>query len=205
VNLIHEIVSNITRDNQNRLGIMDGGCHSFRKGAISLLAGVPSIGSCFVSLFRRASWALPSLIEIYAHYSICADQTMGRAAAGLDPNTEDFNLLPPRFKESVVDVLSDGTWGDVVVGFEHLQDHVKPVVEMLIASVVRHTDFLRTNLGVEDPIFKNKLYQSNLCVRLQSHLLPECHMECGITKLRATGLQATHIILGKMSEQAKSG
>ena len=129
---------------------------------------------------------------------------MGRAAAGLNPNTDDFSILPPRFKESVAQELSEEGWADVVVGYKRLQDHVKPVVEMLIASVVRHEEFLRGKLGVDDPLFKNSLYQSDLHVRLKSHLLLERHLECDVTKLRATGLQATNIILGKMV-QAKSG
>ena len=130
---------------------------------------------------------------------------MGRAAAGLNPNTDDFSLLPPRFDESVVQELSGAGWADVVVGYDHLQDHVKPIVGFLIASVVRHEEFLRDKLGAEDPLFKSKLYMSDLHVRLKRHLLLECHVECKTTKLRATGLQATNVILGKMGGRANSG
>ena len=58
----------------------------------------------------------------------------GRAAAGLDPNTKDFAILPPRFKDSVVQALPNNAWSDVVVGYDSLEDHVKPVVEMLILT-----------------------------------------------------------------------
>ena len=155
-----------------------------------------------MSLFRRASWALPSLVDIYAHYSTTSDQTMGRAAAGLDPNTKDFTILPPRFKGSVVQALPNNAWSDVVVGYDSLEEHAKPVVEMLIASVVRHEDFLRKKLGANDPLFFSALYKDNLNERLKLHLLEECHVKCDVTKLRATGLQATNLILHSIGERS---
>ena len=81
-------------------GIYDYGIHSWRKSGLTHITGC-SVGITMVTIFKRACWVLPGLFEIYTAYDPVADQTVGRAAAGLDSNSADFGILPPRWNKNL--------------------------------------------------------------------------------------------------------
>lgn len=57
-------------------------------------------GPATVSIYLRAGWSLGSVQNRYIHQSPGGDQFVGRAAAGLNVNSDEFADLPPHFDES---------------------------------------------------------------------------------------------------------
>lgn len=99
----------------------DFATHSWRKSALTHIMG-QSTGVTIVAVFKRACWALPSLMETYCNYDPVGDRTVGRAAAGLDSSSADFGILPPRFKAD----LEHGVWRELVPGYDEYPVWVYP-------------------------------------------------------------------------------
>ena len=119
--LAREAVDGFAERETRRRGVEDGGRRSLREGRLTPLAGVVGVGARLASPLRRASWALPSLVDVYARRSTTSDQAVGRAAAGLDPSAKGFATPPPRLKGSVAQALPSDAWSDVVVGRDSLE------------------------------------------------------------------------------------
>jgi hypothetical protein len=49
------------------------------------------------SIAARCEWSLRQILDIYCHFTKPGDHYLGRCLAGLDPNSEDFAILPPHF------------------------------------------------------------------------------------------------------------
>jgi hypothetical protein len=61
---------------------------------VELVSDVPPQTS---SIAARGEWSLGRILDIYWHFAEPGDHYLGCCLAGLDPNTEDFAILPPHF------------------------------------------------------------------------------------------------------------
>jgi hypothetical protein len=121
----------------------DLGTHSIRKGAVSYLASLPG-GPPAASTCIRAGWTMGKVRDIYMRYVTSGDQFVGRCLSLLSVLRTDFAISPPHF-------LSDEySWIDdcrliqfpmvgLIAGFEK-------VTRMCLASILFHSDWLRTTL-----------------------------------------------------------
>ena len=73
--------------------------HSNRKGAASYLCGL-SVNLSAVNIFLRAGWSVGAVQDRYIFSGPGGDQIVGRANAGLDPNSRNFAVLPASLYQS---------------------------------------------------------------------------------------------------------
>ena len=67
----------------------DLGSHSNRKGAASYLCGL-SVNLSAVNIFLQAGWSVGAVQDRYIFSGPGGDQIVGRANAGLDPNSRNI-------------------------------------------------------------------------------------------------------------------
>ena len=75
--------------------------HGIRKGST---VEDTSITTCLLpssSVSRRGEWSMGKVFDIYWLFSQAGDQYLGRILDGLDPNTPEFVILHPHFKEGI--------------------------------------------------------------------------------------------------------
>ena len=70
--------------------------HGIRKGSATE-ATANTAETSTASIFNRGEWSLGVVLDIYWKFAQRGDQLLGRVLAGLDPNSPDFDVLPPHF------------------------------------------------------------------------------------------------------------
>lgn len=141
------------------LGISDDelGTHSARKGVATYVSSSPS-GPSTINIFLRAGWSIGPVQQRYIFAGAGGDQYVGRCAAGLPITDVLFGALPPHFRRSSTESILSGTeWKDIVPEFDKYPVNFQHVIPYLIASVVFHSEWLRTNLPVDHPISSLKM------------------------------------------------
>jgi hypothetical protein len=83
------------------LGEPDFGTQSFRKGALSYACSFSGAMSA-VSGILRAGYQLGGVLPKYVATIMRGDENVGRSICGLNNQTLDYTLLPPRFKPTEV-------------------------------------------------------------------------------------------------------
>jgi hypothetical protein len=59
------------------------------------------------SIARRGEWSIGKVLDVYWHFDSVGDQYLGSVLAGLHPNSEQFDILPPHWK--VRDPMNNAT------------------------------------------------------------------------------------------------
>ena len=120
--------------------------HSTRKGAATTLASADCNGGYLVAICRRGDWAITTVLDAYLKCTVGGDQTLGRILAGLNPNSAEFDVLPPHFlagNEDLVKRALDLVFGCADGAIHKLEEgRFQPIVQRLLASVVYHHDWL---------------------------------------------------------------
>ena len=91
-----ELVNHIAR--RNALNFIRPGhvsVHSFRKGPATEVSTSPE--SSLPSIFHRGEWSLGVVQDIYFKFAEKGDHVIGRILGGLDPDSADFDVLPPHW------------------------------------------------------------------------------------------------------------
>ena len=102
------------------------------QGCMTYVAST-NIGITIVSMFKRAAWALPQMLNIYAAYEPGGDRTVGRCSAGLDFHGAEMGVLPARFSLEIAE-LTDEDWMNIVPNYASYPDSFKVVIPFLIAG-----------------------------------------------------------------------
>ena len=76
--------------------------HGIRKGSATE-AMANTAETSLPSVFHRGEWSLGVVLDIYWKFAQRGDQLLGRILAGLDPDSADFDVLPPHFTVSMDD------------------------------------------------------------------------------------------------------
>ena len=71
--------------------------HGIRKGSATKVTSGTTLPPPTSSIAARGEWSLGKVLDIYWHFAEPGDHYLGRCLAGLDPNSEDFAILPPHF------------------------------------------------------------------------------------------------------------
>ena len=131
-----EVTNLMKMENFNAYGWRKGGATY----ALSGTTAPPSIPS----VARRGEWSIGSVLDCYWHFGSVGDQYLGRVLAGLDPNSQSFDCLPPHWKTGRP--MSDET---IKQGMEMtfgttLEEHPTHVglLTRLLACMVYHSDHL---------------------------------------------------------------
>ena len=73
--------------------------HGLRKGAATSASSGTTCPPPVSSLAARGEWCLSVVLGIYWQFADAGDNYLGRCLAGLDPNSDQFAILPPHFKD----------------------------------------------------------------------------------------------------------
>ena len=73
------------------------GVHSLRKGALTFLSSVSTAGPSSSAVHTRAGWARRGEADTYIQYERAVDCYAGRLLCGLNVDSPDFAVLPPKF------------------------------------------------------------------------------------------------------------
>ena len=167
------------------LNILDVGSHSIRKGVATFLSNICG-GPSMVSIFIRIGWSLGNVPHRYLHAGEGGDCLVGRLACGLNKNFSTFSILPPHFHSDFQ--LSTSDWCEIVSGYDKLPEKFKTVCPYLLASLVRHHDWLEKTLNSSHPFFNCRYYKDKWYDKLHPALVDDQYGECEVTRMQATGI-----------------
>ena len=95
-------------------------------------------------------------------------------------------------------------WNEIVPGFNSYPNCFQKVLQFLVASVVFHHDFIKKIFPSNHPIFTSQYWLTNKHSQLSPMVLPPINFYCPVTKLNATGIPPTIMILGKIDASIES-
>jgi hypothetical protein len=136
-----------------------------------------------ISVLLRGGYALGGVLPRYVRLLLEADQTVGRQAAGLRPETADFSLLPPRFDAPLGNVLHDlhiENVGSILVDSNKYPDaFLQNVVPFLAAVLIQNRQWIVSELP-EHSILRSRIWPhiENLATRV----LPPTQGFCEVTR-----------------------
>ena len=126
------------------------GTQSIRKGAATYCTGMMN-GPSIVQIFIRAGWSLGQIQDRYLFNGNGGDQFVGRVVCGLNNTSIDFQTLPPHFITNTL--ITNEEWNQILPNYNDYPHCFKQVALFLLASIVYHEDYLRSNLCSKHPLF----------------------------------------------------
>lgn len=119
--------------------------HSGRKGAATYLTAATLNPPPLSSVAHRGEWSQGKIQDIYFSFAKPGDHYVGRMLAGLDSTSSQFKILPPHFTcDSSHPDLIEGIslcYGQLLRKNKNLK-HLSGLVQMLLASLIYHEDFV---------------------------------------------------------------
>ena len=175
------------------------GSHSFRKGIATDLANCPG-GPTAINIWLRAGWSLGPVQSRYIFQGPGGDQFVGRAATGLSLNDANFAVLPPHFDVSDGPPLTLEDWEDILPGYvSFYPQSFRVALGYLLASLVYHREWLRTNLPINHPLFLTRVMTSGILNRLASRVVTGVFMN-KVTGMNASGVPEHVKLAHKLNE-----
>ena len=176
----------------------DLGSHSNRKGAASFLCGL-SVCLSAVNIYLRAGWSVGAVQDRYIFAGPGGDQIVGRCVAGLPINNRDFTTLPPHFTRAGLEIVRDIGFEQFVEGYNEIPGGFQRVIVMLLASVIFHFNFLRSELQPDHPLWSQLMFTKTVTTKKSGvtyrnvYEALKGHVICGRDRCPDTGMQATGI------------
>jgi hypothetical protein len=184
--------------------IHDLGTHSVRKGASSYAAGVVN-GASAMAISQRAGWSLGGVQDRYIFQEVGSDQLCGRIVSGLNFNDTSFLTLPPHFDKEGQKLLPDFLKLYPSINNPYFPSCFKQVIPYLIASLLYHEAWMRSNFSNNHPIFSSPLFtllSSTQRAELLSHVKVSKNRD-NESNMIATGVP-THLIIANEISDLKS-
>ena len=69
--------------------------HGIRKGSGSHASSASIMPPSFVAVAARGEWSIGKILDVYFKFAMGGDQYFGQILALLDPNKDEFAVLPP--------------------------------------------------------------------------------------------------------------
>ena len=113
------------------LSSRDLGSHSYRKGAGTFMSSGSTHCPSSTSIQLRMGWKLHGVQDRYFHYQSAGDQHADRTVAGLNAESEDFAVLPPRFAEH-----NEFVKRGIELTFPNAPPNLLYVLEFCLASLI---------------------------------------------------------------------
>ena len=123
--------------------------YGIRKGAATHAATGTTVNPPIVSIARRGEWSLGGVLQVYWHWGEPGDQLVGRLVACLDPDTEDFAVLPPHWivqdpmKNEDIKEAMEMMYGPILQAYQDADEN-NPTGFLLrvLPSVIYHSEFI---------------------------------------------------------------
>lgn len=118
--------------------------YGLRKGAATHALSGTTAPPSVAAVARRGEWTISTVLDCYWHYGAVGDHYLGRILCGLNPNDQDFAMLPPHW--DVVDPLGNATilegmqtmYGAVMEKYRGRQEDPTGFLLRCLACVVYH-------------------------------------------------------------------
>jgi len=157
---------------------------------------------------NRAGHKLPGQTPKYIYQmQRGGDEFCSRVCAGLDIQDNNFGILPPHFREAIVE---DIPWSDFVWNYKKMDPAFRSVVPYCIASLVWQCKkgWVKKNLPDNHPIWSSQFILHRFDERLEADTDLHCgHLFCSDCGMRATGIPAqvrlSYEIAGIAAQQRK--
>ena len=102
-----------------------------------------------LSILHRAEWFMGKVLDVYWNWSQVGDTYLGRCIAGLDPDSDSFDVLPPHFKLAEEKALQnehireaiDLCFGPIIKEWGP-KCAIKGILLLLLANIVYHSEYL---------------------------------------------------------------
>ena len=127
--------------------------HGLRKGAATAASSGTTCPPPISSIAARGEWSLGQVLDLYWHFAAPGDHYLGRCIAGLDPNSENFAVLPPHFNMDEPmsnEFVRDGMrlmYGPILEKYAGGSIDPTGLLIRCLASVVYHSEFLADFAG----------------------------------------------------------
>ena len=118
--------------------------HSFRKGPATEVSTSPE--SSLPSIFHRGEWSLGVVQDIYFKFAEKGDHVIGRILGGLDPDSADFDVLPPHWTvpdDKHIKEAMELCFGNILSMLEDEDTFMPAILSRCLASLVYHEQSLR--------------------------------------------------------------
>lgn len=142
------------------LGVNPGdlGCHSARKGAITMCSSGCTVSPPMASICLRACWSMGSVKDRYIHYEKAGDQYVGRTVTGISSMSKDFAVSPPYFdftdNEEMKPFLKQVIYANTFMGDKAIEE----LVTFLFASICFHFTHLDSCLHSHNKVRTSPLF-----------------------------------------------
>ena len=117
--------------------------HSMRKGSATYASSGTTVPPPLPSIFHRGEWSLGVILEIYWKFAESGDYYLGRILAGLDPDSEEFGILPPHFtvgmNNQTVQKVLQLCFGNIMEA-EDGDNFTSAILLRCMASLIYHPD-----------------------------------------------------------------
>lgn len=141
----------------------------------------------------QSNYSLGQILPKYIQQMLRGDQSVGRTVSGLDPNSSNFGLLPPRFA-----TLVGVNFAEMVSDYNAYPASFKSVIPYLLASVIYHREWVTRTLPKTHDVFNSRFWRCGWPARLAEKVLDPCPLTCTITNMRATGVSCLTTIMCRM-------
>lgn len=129
------------------------------------------------SVYQDSSWSMGQAQDTYIRYEAAGDMFVGHTVAGLPLNSPNFTLLPPHFIEPQDQLVH--------ICFPFAPANMLRVLEMCLASVVYHLNFVRESVNPKSPLFSSPLFTSKFDLEA---LKAKIHCGTSSSVMTATGI-----------------
>jgi hypothetical protein len=124
--------------------------YSFRKGSATYAVSGTTVPPPLNAVARRGEWSVGHVLDCYWHFCQTGDQYLGRILCGLDPNSNDFDVLPPHW--SIMNPMSNNddvkNGMEMMYGRQFLDEHKDfvPILVRSLACFVYHSNDIKTEI-----------------------------------------------------------
>jgi hypothetical protein len=136
-------------------------------------------------VWLRAGWDIGSVLKSYIRVENGGDQSVGRAATGLNTSTFDIAVLPVRFHPDFVDKID---FSAAVVNYDSFPEQDKVAMRLFLAAVVFHSEYLLMTLHPTSPVFLSRFWRGGFFREWKPFVLGPSYFHCPLTGMRATGI-----------------
>lgn len=146
------------------------GAYSTRKGSTTYCCSGSVDGPPIISVLLRAGWAIGKTLESYLRFARAGDNFCGRVVCGLPQQSSKFSALPPHFKRLTREEdrnLLRQALSEAFPFYALWGDSFQPVVRMMLASLVKHQDWIIANLSIDHPVRTKPLFMNGLLPQLK--------------------------------------
>lgn len=171
------------------------GSHTARKTAASYVSSVSSVHS--ESAFcLRMGWKLAGAKGRYIQLRADShgDSVIGRILARLPVQSADFATLPPHFA-----VDDDRTRRAIKTCFPNAPTNLNGILELCLASLVFHKEFLKKKLAPRHPLFSSPLFADSSLDFLAG--IVQCGLPNATSRLQSSGIPTLTTVLIQLREQ----